>query len=345
MSGSLKKLLFGLSPRTASFDARGFECADPEVRGRLEHVLRVFVAGYNVALQIQDHERVSQRLERDFDRHHVGFAFEGAGMCYAVLDLLVPWTRSRLRAFTDRAGRPHDYIATVGAGFALARVPWAARVLDRYLERLEPMVAWCIFDGYGFHQGFFRRESAATRRRVLPASFPGYARQLVDSGLGRSFWWAEGASPARIRQAIDRFPESSRGDMWWGIGVAASYAGGVEERVLLELREQSRPYAADFLSGLPFAARMRQKGGNPSPWTDLACMRLLNTTAEEAADVLVGHVNEIAAELSVCDRDLRARAYGLLRQRLRRECEQRWGEQSLPVRIVNVGNVYGRQEP
>jgi enediyne biosynthesis protein E3 len=337
----LTKHLFRLSPRVALFDAPGSGRGDPQVRAKLANILTVFVAGYNAALAVRDQRLVAEKLTHEFDAHHVGFAFEGAGMCYALFDLLAPWTRSRLRAFTNDAGRKHDYIATVGAGFAVARVPWGELWLHHYLQALEATVAWCVLDGYGFHQGIFHRDWFAVACRAPPAALPPYARQLFDSGIGRSFWWTQEASPNRISRAIERFPEDRRAEMWSGVGMAASYAGGVEDGVLRDLLEQSGEWSGDFLSGVPFAARMRQKGENPSTWTDRACLLLLQMRSEEAANILVEHVNGIAAELIGRERELRERGYGLLRRRLRRAVCRRGTTQSAADRVVREGKPYG----
>jgi enediyne biosynthesis protein E3 len=323
--------VFGLSASAVAFDQLGFFCTDAKVRARLEKVLQVFVAGYNVALTDRDYAIVSKRLVDEFDAHHVGFAFEGAGMCYALFDLLAPWSRSRLRAFTDGAGQKHDYIATVGAGFAVARIPWGRWLLNRYLQNLEATVAWCVIDGYGFHQGIFHPGWFTVECRESPAALPAYARQLFDSGVGRSFWWTQGALPTRIRQTIDRFPEARRAEMWCGIGVAASYAGGVDNRVLGDLLTQSGEWSSDFLSGFPFSARMRQKGKNPSLWTNCVCTEFLKMTAEEAADLVVMEVNEIAAQLEGREREFRERGYYLLREHLRKVVTRQESRTSLSV--------------
>src|ERR1043165_8463535 len=163
MFGSLKKSLLAISPIEASFERRKFENLDSPARGNLEEVLRVFISGYNLTLEVRDYERLTRTLEENFFEHYVGFAFEGAGMCCALLDLLAPGKTSRLRTFTGNAGHNHDYIATVGAGFAVARVPYGFRgpdrylgkiatslarwVLDRYMEKLDPWVAWFVLDG------------------------------------------------------------------------------------------------------------------------------------------------------------------------------------------------------
>ncbi len=316
MFGSLKRSLLALSPNEASFRRREFDCVDSMARASLEEILRVFISGYNLTLQIRDYEVLAQRFETTFDRHHIGFAYEGAGMCAALLDLLVPRKTSRLRAFTDTAGRKHDYIATVGAGFAVARVPYGLRVLDRYSEKLDPMIGWCILDGYGFHQGVFHHQSFVDECKDPPAALADYGKRLFDSGLGRSLWWVRGASPGRIRQSIDRFSEARRSEIWHGVGLASAYAGGVGEDVLLELLELSGRYRADFLSGIPFAARMRQRGENASQSTDLACRLLLKMTADQAADLLVRYLDEMSAEWTGTQKELGRKGYMLVRERV-----------------------------
>src|SRR4051812_27983908 len=79
MLSKLKRMVLGLSPKEASFERRGFACDDPRVRSNLEEILRTFIAGYNLTLQARDYELLAQTLEGEFDSHHVGFAFEGAG--------------------------------------------------------------------------------------------------------------------------------------------------------------------------------------------------------------------------------------------------------------------------
>jgi hypothetical protein len=310
--------LLALPPRLASFSALGFTPGDAAVRGRLEKVLETFIQGYNLALAIDDPERVAATLDSQLDAHHVGFAFEGVGMCYALRDLLAPWRPSRLRAFLEGPGKDHDYIAAVGAGFALARVPWGRWLWPSYSNRLDPLNVWCLPDGYGFHQGIFHPRRYVASRADPPAVLPAFARRLFDSGLGRSLWWSQAAEPRRIAQAIDAFPEARRPEMWCGIGVAAAYAGGAGDAdgALRELRDLAGPYRADFLSGVPFATRMRQKGRNPSAVTDRACELLLGIDADEASDWLVATVERVLADDSVT-REIRLRdSYLLVRRRL-----------------------------
>ncbi|HXT19476.1 MAG TPA: hypothetical protein VN923_01885, partial [Thermoanaerobaculia bacterium] len=49
-------------------------------------------------------------------------------------------------------------------------------------------------------------------------------------------------------------------------------------------------------SGIPFATRMRQKGGNPWSGTDRAALLLLDRTADDASDWLLEIVDEVIQE-------------------------------------------------
>lgn len=103
--------------------------------------------------------------------------------------------------------------------------------------------------------------------------------------------------------------------------MAAAYAGGTGEGsagdpTLLALRDLAGPYRADLLSGLPWAARMRQKGGNPSPVTDRASELLLGRSAREASEWLAATIESVVADESV-ERESRLRdSYLLVRRRL-----------------------------
>jgi hypothetical protein len=257
-----------------------------EIRQKLEFVLRCFVEGYNLALASKSNGRLAHNLDTSFDDHHVGFAYEGAGMGLAVSDLLKLAKSSRLGNFVAEDGEKHDYIVMVGAGLAAARMRWANSFTRTYFESFNPLLSWCVPDGYGFHQGFFSPEQFVDNREGAPEYFTPDARQLFDSGVGRSLWWTCGTSAERIAASIARFPESRRAEMWCGIGVACAYAGGDNGANLYDLLELAANYRSDFLSGLPFAARMRQKAGNASPVTENACCKLLSQTADETATMV-----------------------------------------------------------
>jgi enediyne biosynthesis protein E3 len=310
------RLVPRLSPGAASFERRGFEPCEPEARRHLEAALGAFVAGVNAAREEGDDDALAGRLRQSHSSHLVGFAFEGAGAERAARDLLTPWPSRRLETFTHGAAADHDYIATVGAGLVLAMLPWGPRLLHRYMSALDPLLAWCVADGVGFHHGLFRHRVWVESCAAAPRHFAPFARQLFDAGLGRSLWWVKGASPRRIRLAIDRFAAERRPDLWFGVGLACSYAGGVEAETLRALLAEAGSARIDLLAGVPFACRLRQKAGNPSAATELAAQVLLASDADTAASLLADLANATSRETGTDEATLRFGGYAQLRRRL-----------------------------
>jgi hypothetical protein len=249
----MREAVFGLSPDEAMFARRGFRCENPASRARLEEVGRTFLEGFNAALRDTGAARLAVRLER-VEAELQGFAYEGAAMALALLDGLSPWRRGRFRALLEGPGSSHVYMLNVGAGWALARLPWRP---DAALHRLDPLYRWLAVDGYGFHQGYFRWPEFVAGM-ALPRQFQGYARRAFDQGLGRSLWFVEGADIDRIVARIGAFPEPRRADLWAGIGLASSYAGGVDREALEVLRDQC-PCPDQLAQGAAFAAKARQR--------------------------------------------------------------------------------------
>jgi len=98
-------------------------------------------------------------------------------------------------------------------------------------------------------------------------------------------WFSQGGDPDRIAAAVDRFPARRHGDLWSGVGLGSSYAGGVERPTLETMQAKAHGYAAHLAQGAAFAAKARQRAGNPAPHTALACAVYCRMTADQAAAV------------------------------------------------------------
>jgi enediyne biosynthesis protein E3 len=302
---ALRVRLFGIDASEASFARRGFAAYDDAARERLELCGRTFVTGYRAGLAQPEPTRLTQVLD-EIDAETRGFAYEGAAMALALLDQLEIWRRrSRLRAFIAGPARAHVYMAHVGAGWALARLrrrPRAARALD-------PLLGWLAVDGYGFHEGYFDPARRLVEQRV-PSGFTGYARRAFDQGLGRSLWFAVGASPCRAAAAVRRFPSQRRPDVWSGVGLAAAYAGPASPDGLALLRTAAGSDAVQLAQGAAFAAAARDHAGNPAAHTALACRVLAGCSATAAAELTIASRRDLPA-------DVTEPAYEVWRARLR----------------------------
>jgi enediyne biosynthesis protein E3 len=274
----LPRIVLRISPKEATFARRGFRGNNVETRQQLERVGRMFLLGYHAALDVDQPERLSLRLnvvEPEFR----GFAFEGAAMGLTLLDQLSLRRRDRLQALQEGAGDPHAYMIHVGAGWAFARLQ---RHVERASERMDPLLRWLAVDGYGFHEGYFRWRRYLGGR-ATPARLSGYGSRVFDQGFGRSLWFVDGAEVDRISTTIATFPPTRHADLWSGVGLACAYVGGIDRAALETLRAMAEPHASHLAQGAAFAAKARQRAGNAAPQTDLACAVLCGVSAELAA--------------------------------------------------------------
>ena len=273
--------VFGISPEEATFARRGIPATEPSLQQHLESIGRTFIEGYRLALG----GRRAQSLADELSGRSAslrGFAFEGAAMGLALLDLVSGGRR--WRAFSEGPGRPFHYLLLVGAGWALARVPWRRWRLHQYPLGLDPFLGWLTVDGYGFHQGYFHARRFVFETRE-PREWQGYARRAFDQGLGRSIWFVLAADPRAIAARIAAFDAARRQDLWSGAGLAAAYAGGANRSALEEMLNLAYQagYVGALRQGAVFAADARAVGDSPAEATELACRVLLGASAESAA--------------------------------------------------------------
>ena len=277
----MKRFLFGISLREASFSARGFRCTEDRARTHLEHIGEVFLYGYHSALTDEKPDALGFLLAR-VDSEFRGFAFEGAAMGLILLDSIVPWRKFRFERFLEGPGSTHIYMVHVGAGWAFAKLGYSLNSVMKRLGRYDRLLRWLVVDGYGFCRGYFEWQTYVAKHKQ-PLVTESYAARVFDQGIGRSLWFLEGADVRGVTTRIDGFPQSRRADLWSGIGLACAYAGGIDRESVQMLRNSAGAYRNHVAQGAAFAAKARQRAGNIAPHTEVACEVLCDASAGVAA--------------------------------------------------------------
>ncbi|GGP92492.1 hypothetical protein GCM10010278_83240 [Streptomyces melanogenes] len=179
----------------------------------------------------------------------------------ALLDLMTLSGGSRLRGLLAEAGQDYPHLIHVGAGWAFGKLrlrPWTG------IRAGDPWLRWLAWDGFGFYQGFFDSDRVVGGCRTESRLDP-HKRAMRDQGLGRCLWFHECADPQALRLRVAAFPQGRRSDLWSGIGLAATYAGGASEGELHALVEASAEYRAHLAQGAAFACAARKRARTPLP--------------------------------------------------------------------------------
>jgi hypothetical protein len=295
-----------LPTNLADFSRRGFRLDRPADRALLERHAEYFLTGFNL---VAEYKSDPHSALAGIPAEERGFAYEGAGMRAALVDLMTCGRAGSLRRLLDGPGLRYVHLIHVGYGWALAplRPPLPFR-----LPR-TPLLRWLALDGAGFAETYFGDFTALRkrcRRRPTPRS------QARLAGAGRALWFLESADIPGIVDRIESVPAAARPQLWAGVGLAACYAGCADERRLEDLGEASGPCVAYLGQGALFGAAARVLSGVVPAHTRLLCEKLFSVTPEVASGW-----TDVAAEGLSCRRDLAA--YLEWKKRLREKADSR----------------------
>ncbi len=268
-----------------SMEVRGFHRKNPEAQELLETIGRTFLQGYGYAVEARSVEEAEEWLA-GVPRAFRGFAYEGAGMGAVVLDAL-PGRGGRLAGLLAGEGADHVYMVYVGIGWAMARLP---KFLWPDVTRTDPLLRWLVLDGYGFHQAYFHTgryvHDPARHHPFSWANGPAsYTPRAIDQGIGRALWFVAGTDPDRAADLVAAYPAHRHADLYGGVGLAATYAGGADRGELEHLALRAGEHRLALGQGAAFAAEAREKAGTTIAHTHLATDVLCGTTPQRAARV------------------------------------------------------------
>ncbi len=284
--GSVRRLL--LTPQLAevTFANRGFPASPSAAAQRLEAIPQAVICGFEWGIDARDQWEVERRLDL-VDAELQGFAYEGVTMAFTVLDAM--GRGHRTRDLLLGPGRRHVFLAYIGMGFAMARLPrplWKKVVPDLSGDPYYPTMSWLAVDGYGFDRAYFdTRRWVDAQKAPAPypwAGSPDYFLRAVDQGIGRALWFICGGHAPDVAAAAGRFASHRQADLWSGVGLAATFAGGCDADGLAGLRQAAGGYWPQLALGAVFAAKARAYAGLVPDHTMTACAALADISVDKA---------------------------------------------------------------
>ena len=303
--GSLRRLVLTPSFKEVSFAHRGFPVVPTDATRRLEAIPQAVLVGFEWGIDTRTEAELVQRLEL-VEPEMRGFAYEGATMAVTVLDAMAGGRGRRAQQLLSGAAVPHTFLTYIGIGFAMARLPrplWKKILPDLTGTPYYPTMSWLAVDGYGFDRAYFQTERWVTRQeRLAPYPWQGradYFPRACDQGIGRALWFIHGGQVPDVVAAVRRFDADRQADLWSGVGLAATFAGGSDAAGLAALRDGAGEHWTHAAQGSVFAAKARVFSGFEPEHTAVAVAALTDLTVAQAAaladDVAVTGADEVTA--------------------------------------------------
>jgi hypothetical protein len=289
--GSLRQFVLAPKLSVVTFAERGFPGADAPGAQRLEAIPQAVVVGFEWGIAARDLWEVERRLEL-VEPEQRGFAYEGAAMAFTVRDAMAGGRGGRTRELLMGPGAPHVLLTYIGIGFAMARLPrplWRNIMPDLTGSPYYPTMTWLAVDGYGFDLAYFHTRRYVDEQKV-PAPYPwegtpDYFPRAVDQGIGRALWFINGAVPDAVTAAVERFPAERRPDLWSGVGLAATFAGGASADGLAAVRASAGDDWPQLGLGVVFAVKARDLAGHVPAHSALAAEVLAGLSVADAVTI------------------------------------------------------------
>jgi enediyne biosynthesis protein E2 len=301
--GSMRRLIFSPSLSDVSFAHLGFPAAPTEASQRLEAVPQSVICGFEWGIEIGDQRDLECRLDL-VDSEMRGFAYEGATMALTIRDTMGPGRGHRTRDLLDGPGRRHLFLAYIGIGFAMARLPrvlWKKVVPDLAESDYHPVMSWLAVDGFGFDRAYFDHQQWVGGQR-RPAAYPwqgwpDYFARAFDQGVGRALWFIHGGQVPDVAATVRGFDAGRQADLWSGVGLAAAFAGGCPADGYTALCREAGAHRPDLVQGAVFAAKARDYSGCRPVHTQTALATMADLSVEGAAEladsVVIGSSDDV----------------------------------------------------
>ena len=201
-------------------------------------------------------------FETSLSSEYISVAFEGCSMAIALKSLknrdsLIDW-----HLFISTKG--HNYLSQmhVGLGWALAELKLPVL---QYLISIDPKWQLRVLDGFGYYCGLFRRREAI-RTMSYPLEIPEDLYAGYNQGIGRILYYLAQGDVERLSRNIELFPDDRHADIWRGIGIAATFIGGLDESAINEMMKSAGDFEKQLLVGVALATNSLKKanafGGN-----------------------------------------------------------------------------------
>ena len=275
-----------------SLAARGFINGNAARSAYFEKIIQSFVEGYNAALEAYVAKEVRQSIET-IQPGLRGFAAEGAAMGSAIRSC-VPFSQCRLHSIIEEIKPDFDYLAHVGIGWAIARVPWKARTIR---SMLDPIHHWLTYDGLGFHDFYFyHRQVLAGWRRGLT----GYSARVYYQGVGRALWFVAGGSIIDAIGLIVSFPSVRHNDLWAGLGLAMAYAGPIDGEDVVTALNSATINRRHYAQGVAFACEAHVRAGHVPTHTVWLLELLLRARLQRSPRLCVTHARDYQTPMATC---------------------------------------------
>ncbi|MCX6296394.1 MAG: DUF1702 family protein [Bacteroidetes bacterium] len=248
---------------------------------KMEKIKTLFQESSDFAFATDDLKRILSQINNS-ENEFRSVAFEATAMVFAEKDILDNKSLNRWKQFLLEEAGAHSSQVHVGLGWAFAK---HTIDIQFYIGTVEPFMISSVLDGIGYYDGIFKQRQSINSKKISDKIDLAQLRHY-DQGIGRSIWYSCLGNIPKVKEVIDSFPSARHADLWRGIGIAFTYVGGFDERMMNEINSIATEHRSQLYAGAAFAAKGRAQSSTINPETELVCRSWFNLSANQTVDTI-----------------------------------------------------------
>lgn len=259
------------------------------IEERMGQIQSIFMEAKEKGMSFSDFNELSVELHKT-NSEFISVAFEGASMGIAIKSIETSKSLQSWSKFHDTYCQNHSTQVMLGLGWALSELNLNP---SKYIENFNRMDRFSVYDGYGYHEGRFKKR-LSIRTQQTPEGFNTLALRSYDQGLGRSFWNYSKGNFDKIVKLVSIFPEKRHVDLWRGVGVSITYIHGIDLSELNKLVQNDAVNINGVKAGVALVIKSRGKANTFTKETEEIAQMILEQSCAEVAEKISNVENEFA---------------------------------------------------
>ncbi|MCG7539019.1 DUF1702 family protein [Pseudoalteromonas sp. OF7H-1] len=250
--------LFAALPRKVDYEQWFDPDSSEKSKAHFKSLLDTFYESMLEYVDGRDFSALEYQVNND-NTFNAPYIIEGAGMAFGIL--------FHTRFITVNVlENSYFNIASINRLFSFGvgmSIGFLGQPFEKCLGFRERLSFRAIKDGYGFYSGIRFRHRLQRHGHALindgPSDFG------LWSGYGRSLWFASSSQPEKLFNILQTLPLRSRGAVWRGVGLAATFTGGAELDVITELSDFCTEHRHHLSHGAQYGLYLRGKAHENFP--------------------------------------------------------------------------------
>lgn len=249
-----------------------------DVKDKIALIQSIFIDYKEKSLSIFNYKKLHKSLLKK-KGEFISLAYEAASMGIAINNLKETSSLNDWSTFYQKFGETHPSQIHIGLGWALSELNLKT---SEYIKDMEPFYKFRVIDGFGYHEGRFKRRRAV-RTQQIPIELDEMCIRANIQGLGRSLCYTAQGCSEKLSKLKSLLSIERHFDMWRGAGVTLAYAGGVDSLILQYLLQHSGENQNAFKCGIALTIQNREKADTLSKEIENISKEVLNLDCSEVS--------------------------------------------------------------